>query len=152
MAEDPHVEPPIGVGVGVGELEPHDPVLIGACTAVIDSELEPTLLNWTGSDEIARGFANGMTFAGAGVAPPDRIDGSDCAEREPVGGGGDLSCRGGGALRTSTEVTSPASTRPRGTWGITRKFVTGSCANFGRDFRLLIARGDAVQNNRHRAR
>ena len=95
-----------------------------------------------------------MTFAGAGVAAPDTIEGIGCAEREPVGAGKDPFAtreRGGGTFLTSTEVTSPASTC-RGAGGITRKLVTGSCANFGRDFRLLIGRGDALQNNRQRAR
>jgi hypothetical protein len=126
-------------------------VPIGVCTLVTDWELTPTLLNCTGIDEIARGFVNGMTFVGAGVAPPDRTEGSGAPEREPVGGGtvgfGSLD----GVERTSTVVTSPASTS-RGAWGITRNCVTGSCANFGRDFRFDISSGDAVQNNRHRGR
>jgi hypothetical protein len=125
----------------------------GDWTAVSCSELVPILLNWTGSEEIARGFANGMTLAGAGVAPPDRIDGSCIGAREPVGGGAELFgvLDGGGTARVSTVVTSPTS-MSRGTFGITRKLVTGSCANFGRDFRLLIARVDAVQDNSHLAR
>jgi len=122
-------------------------VTIGDRTAVISFVLEPTLLNETGSDEIARGFANGMTFAGGGVALPDRTDGIGAPEREPVGGGFGVLDRGG-RLRTSTEVASPTST-PRGTLGITRNCVSGSCAILGRDFRVLIARGDALQNNRH---
>jgi hypothetical protein len=127
--------------------------VIGVCTLVTDCELTPTLLNSTGSDEIARGFVNGMTFAGVGVcvAGPDRTDGSGAPEREPVGGGTDaFGILDGGAVRTSTLVTSPASTS-RAACGRTLSVVTGSCANFGRDFRLLIGRGDAVQNNRHRA-
>jgi hypothetical protein len=124
-------------------------VAIGECTEVISPELAPTLLNETGSDEIARGFANGMTFAGGGVAVPDRTEGSCAPEREPVGGGAELfGILEGGAVRTSTAVTSPTSTS-RGSLGITRNCVTASCASFGRDLRLLIARGDALQNNRH---
>jgi len=93
-----------------------------------------------------------MTFAGVGVAVPDRTDGSGAPEREPVGGGAEPFgiLDGGGAFRTSTLVTSPASTS-RGICGITRNVVTGSCAIFGRDLRLLIAFGDALQNNRQRA-
>jgi len=127
-------------------------VTIGERTAVISFVLEPTLLNETGSDEIARGFANGMTFAGGGVAVPDRTEGSGAPEREPVGGGAELfgDLDGGGTFRTSTEVASPAATSCRDL-GITRNCVTGSCAILGRDFRLLIARGDALQNNRHPA-
>lgn len=164
VAADPHVLVCTGAtGFDAGDAaaataaDPHEPgvgpLTIGEWTAVTSFELEPTLLNETGSDEIARGFANGMTLAGGGVAPPDNTDGSCAFEREPVGGGielfGDLV--GGGTLRTSTVVTSPAST-PRGSFGITRNCVTGSCAILGRDFRLLIARGDALQNDYQRTR
>lgn len=82
---------------------------IGERTAVIVSLLEPTLLNETGRDEIARGFAKGMTLAGAGVAAPDTIEGIGWAEREPVGDGEAFDRDGGGTFRTSTEVASPAS-------------------------------------------
>jgi hypothetical protein len=125
-------------------------VPIGVWMLVTACELEPTLLNCTGIDEIARGFVNGMTFAGAGVALPDRTDGSGAPGREPVGDGLEGFANRAGAERTSTLVTSPASTS-RGAWGITRNVVTGSCAKFGRDFRLLIGSSDAVQNDRHRA-
>jgi hypothetical protein len=125
-------------------------LVIGARDAPM-VELVPTLLNSTGSDEIARGFANGMTFVGAGVAAPDRIEGSPPPEREPVGAGACFAERGGGKRRASTTVTSPTSWL-RGTFGITRKLVTGSCAMYGRDFRVLIGRADAVQKNRHHDR
>jgi hypothetical protein len=149
-----------GAGVGCGAragaaaaataAEPHDEPGIGACaaedcTGVTGWGLAPTLLNETGSDEIARGFANGMTFAGAG-AGPDRTDGSFCGEREPVGDGAAdaFGARdGGGSFLTSTVVTSPISCC-RGTLGMTRNSVTGSCATFGRGgLRWFIAGADA---------
>src|SRR5690606_24505898 len=99
---DPQLPPTTG-GDLIGAL------VIGACTCKVGG-LEPTLLNSTGSDEIARGFANGMTFAGGGVAAPDRTDGSGAPEREPVGAGiGRFAERGGGTRLASTTVTSPTS-------------------------------------------
>jgi hypothetical protein len=50
-----------------------------------------------------------MTLVGAGVAAPDRIDGSGAPEREPVGAGACFAERGGGNRRASTTVTSPTS-------------------------------------------
>jgi hypothetical protein len=119
---------------GIGAL------VIGARAAGADR----TGLNSTGKDEIARGFANGITFVGVAVALPDRIDGSGAPEREPVGEAGARSTRalradldGGGTRRASTMVASSPS-NGRGTWGMTRSCVTGSCAILGRDFRVLI--------------
>jgi hypothetical protein len=58
----------LSLGIGIGA---RDRALAAVGTGALNS---------TGSDEIARGFANGMTFVGAEVTPPDRIDGSGAAE------------------------------------------------------------------------
>lgn len=129
---------PSGDALAIGADPNGDALAIGALVTGdlvpgeldIAGELALTLLNSTGSDEIARGFANGMTFAGAGVAAPDRIDGSGAPEREPVGNGAGRAGRaerGGGTRRASTVVASPISCC-RGAFGMTRSCVTGSCA------------------------